>query len=222
MLGIDRDRSLDVLGRLLAATAASEQDGEVEVSIEELGPGGDRGAEVSFRLVEGAGLDQRPRQVVVGLRIVGIELDHALEGGDGRLDLVTLHELDAASEGRLPALAQRVERADQRIIEHDLDLPVLRELGARSIEVSQRAVLHPQMVVDDAALGLARERRFELRDRRRVLASRGGDPPQTEARRVASRIDRERLGERGLGLRAVVREQVQVARAQQCRHVVGP
>jgi hypothetical protein len=119
---------------------------------------------------------------------------------------MALHELDAASESRLPALAHLVERADQRIVEDDLHLPVLPELHARSIQVSQSAVLHPEMMVDDAALGLARERRLELYCRRRVLASRGGDPPQTEARRVAARIDRERVGEGGLGLRDVVRE----------------
>ena len=37
VLGVDRDRPLDVLGGLLAASAASEQDGEVEMGVE--GPG---------------------------------------------------------------------------------------------------------------------------------------------------------------------------------------
>ena len=88
---------------------------------------------------------------------------------------------------KVDLLAHRGVDADQWIFESDLHLPVLSELHARSIEVSKSAVLHPEMVMDDAALGLARERRLELYCRRRVLAPRGGDPPQTEARRVASR-----------------------------------
>ena len=43
---------------------------------------------MSLGLVEGAGLDLRPRQVVVRLGVVGIELEQLLEGGDGSLGLM--------------------------------------------------------------------------------------------------------------------------------------
>ena len=98
----------------------------------------------------------------------------------------------------------------------------LRQLRSGPLQIAERPVGHPQVVVRDASRGLIRKRRLEVRSGRSGVIARRGDATETEARGGARGLALESRGEGALRLLQVAGPQVEVSGAQERRHVSGP
>ena len=192
------------------------------MGIGEVRPEVDGTTEVKLGLGQPIELDQGPRQVVVGLGVVGVGLQDLLEDGGGDGGLAAAARLDATHEEHPLAHAQRVETSREWIGKGDRLLLALRQLRSGPLQVAERSVGHPQVVVRDASRGLIRKRRLEVRSGRSGVIARRGDATETEARGGARGLALESRGEGALRLLHVAGPQVEVSGAQERRHVSGP